>query len=82
MLDGLHLKLLGYGLVPTRVAPQPVVRAGAAIQQQSAYGERVGCERIRTAGEFHSLPEHRNSRSFIGSHQGWLLQLLGQVAVE
>src|SRR5215469_951588 len=86
MLEGLHIKLLGYGLVMV-VAHREVPRAGigcnGSSQQRGAVREPSEQSRVvRIRGENHALREHGNGRSFERTHQGWLLQQFGQVAVE
>src|ERR1700756_5079955 len=43
---------------------------------------RAGSKHIRSGREFRSFGQHRDCRSFIRSHQAWLLQQFRKVPIE
>ena len=84
MLDGLHWKLLGYGLAYSTVLP---VRSRCRGEKRGcpsgiAASEPVPKTFADPAGILHALRQNGNSGSFVGAHQRWLLQQFRQVAVD
>ena len=81
MLDGLHWKLLGNGLVAVAARSRQFDWPSAAWCRSGSRPSSVRIDGCR-AVEVHALRQHRDAGSFVGAHQGGLLQQLGQVAVE